>query len=478
MMRIVKATLLTCAVAALPSVLFAQAAATPAAGGQCQMPDAEYQVYNNANTQTDPKAKGAAMEAYLTQFPNSCAKLGTLQGLITTYGAANDIPHAISAADRVLQLDPSNPQAIFYESFLHKAAADAINDPDQKKAAAAKQPDLDQAANYAQKGLALPKPASMSDADFTTYKQTGYPAFYSAIGFDDFNKGDFAGAVDTYKKEIAFVQGDPKLAPQLNTPNQVLQDVYWLAASYYQLAPPDYLNCAFYGAHVVGNVPDAMKPQFTTLAKYCYKQYHGKDDGYDQLVQLATPSINPPANLSTTITPKPTPAEIIADILKTTTPDQLATADKEYILQNGTQEQKDTVWNSMKSKSFQFPDMVVVAATPQQIQVASPAAIVPGQTPTADLTFNLAAPEELPKGATAAQKAAFQKKQDAIAEAVQPGKTVTLAGTFDSYTPKPFMITLTDGQVIVAAAKPAAGKKPAAAAHAPAAHRPAARKAK
>jgi len=475
-MRIVKATLLTCAVAALPSVLFAQAA--PAAGGQCQMPDAEYQVYNNANTQTDPKAKAAALEAYLTQFPNSCAKQGTLVNLIATYGSENpiDIPHAISAADRVLQLDPNNLDAVAAETFLHNlaatAAATGLTDP--AKVAAAEVPELDKAVEYAQKGLAAAKPANVTDDAFNTaFKEKWYPTFYGVIGNDALQKKDYAGAIDAFKKEIAFVSADPKLAPQLNTPNQILLDVYYLASAYYQSTPPDYLNCAFYGAHVVGNVPDAMKPQFATLAKYCYKQYHGKDDGYDQLVQLATPSINPPATLATTITPKPTPAQIIADILKTTTPDQLATADKEYILQNGSPDQVETVWNSMKGKSFQFPGMVVVAATPQQIQVASPAAVVPGQTPTADLTFNMAAPEELPAKATAAQKSAFQKKQDAIAEAVQPGKTVTLTGTFDSYTPKPFMITLTDGAVVLPEAK-----KAAPAAHAPAAHRPAARKAK
>ncbi|HEY5056520.1 MAG TPA: hypothetical protein VII58_10185 [Acidobacteriaceae bacterium] len=476
MKRIVKAAFLTCVAVALPSVSFAQAAAAPAAGAQCQMPDAEYQVYNNANTQTDPKAKATAIEAYLTQFPNSCAKKEVLLAEIKAYVPANDIPHAIGAADKVLQLDPNNAEALFWEAYLHKVAADAITDPDLKKQAAAQQPDLDQAASYAQKGLAAPKPAAVSDADFTTYKETAYPAFYSAMGADALNKNDSPGAIDAYKKEIAFVQGDPKLAPQLQTPGQILKDVYLLGVAYFQSTPPDFLNCAFYAtraASFAGN----FKTQLEPTAKFCYKQYHGKPDGYDQLVQLTQANVTPPANLGTTITPAPTMAEIIAGILKDTPPDQLATADKETILQNGTPDQVATVWTSMKGKTLQFPDMVVVSSTPQQVQVASPAAVVPGQAPTADFTFNMTPLEELPAKATALQKRAYEKKQADIAAATAPGQKVTLTGTFDSYTPKPFMITMTDGTVILPEAKkPAAGHAPAG--HGPAAHHTAPHRAK
>ncbi|HWB33376.1 MAG TPA: hypothetical protein VG714_09400 [Acidobacteriaceae bacterium] len=461
MKRIVKAALVTCAAALLPVVSLAQA---PAAAGQCQMPDAEFQVYNNANTQTQPAAKAAALEAYLTQFPNSCAKETALMGLITTYNAANDNAKAISAADRVLQLDPNNLQAMFYEVYLHKAAADAITDADPKKAAAAKQPELDQAASYAQKGLAAAKPASMSDADFTTYKEAAYPTFYSVVASAALNKNDTATAIDFYKKELAFVQGDPKLAPQLQTPGQVLLDTYYLGVAYYRSEPPDYLDCTFYMTRAAAFAPDNFKAQFSPVAKYCYRKYHGKDDGYDQLMPIAQANVNPPANLATTITPAPTPAQIIAGILQTTTPDQLATSDKEYILQNGTPDQVQTVWDTMKGKAFQFPDVLVISSTPEQIQVA--ASDDAKQSKTADFTFNMTPPEELPARATLAQKKAYQKKQDAIAAAIAPGQTVTLSGTFDSFTPKPFMITMTDGAVILPTAT-----KPSPAVHHTATHK-------
>ncbi len=473
MKRIVKAALLTSLAAALPMVLFAQGAAAPAAGaasGQCQMPDAEYQVYNNANTQTQPAAKAAALEAYLTQFPNSCAKLGTLQALPQVYLQAGDIQKAIGAADRVLQLDPNDVTTLAQEAYLHYTAASKVTDADASKIPAERQPELDQAASFAQKALAAPKPANVDDATFTKFKEQWYPLLDSYIAFAALNKKDSADAEDFYKKEFAFVQGDPTLAPMLKTP-AAAADTYFLATAYYQAQPPDYLNCAFYASRAAGLTQDAaMKTQATQIAKYCYHQYHGQnDDQFDKLTQLAQADVTPPADLATTITPKPTPAETIAGILKTTTPDQLATADKEYILQNGSPDQVQQVWDTMKGKAFQFPGMVVVSSTPTQIQVASPGAVVPGQPPTADFTFNLAPPEELPAKATLAQKKAYEKKQAAIAAAIAPGQTVTLSGTFDSYTPKPFMITMTDGQVILPeAAKPT---KPSPAHRAGPAHR-------
>src|SRR6185437_13726139 len=318
MKRIVKAALLTSLAAALPMMLFAQGAAAPAAASQCQMADAEYQVYNNANTQTQPAAKAAALDAYLTQFPNSCVKLQTLQALPSLYVQAGDMTKAISAADRVLQLDPNDVTTLAQEAYLHYTAASKVTDADATKIPAERQPELDQAASFAQKALAAPKPANVDDATFTKFKEQWYPLLDSYIAFAALNKKDSADAEDFYKKEFAFVQGDPTLAPMLKTP-AAAADTYFLATAYYQAQPPDYLNCAFYASRAAGLTQDAaMKTQAGQIAKY-------SDHQYDKLTQLAQANVTPPADLATTITPKPTPAETIAGILKTTTPDQLAT---------------------------------------------------------------------------------------------------------------------------------------------------------
>jgi hypothetical protein len=412
------------------------------------MADAEYKSYTDAMNQSAPAAKAAAIEAYLTAFPQSCVKLPTLVQLMATYAATNDATKTVDAADRVLQLDPSNLRALTFEVYFRNGAASALTDP------AAKQTALDAAAGYAQKGLTATKPADMSDADFKKLQDTAFPIFYSVIGYDALNKKDSPTAIDAYKKELASVP-----VAQTQAPGQQLQDTFYLGEAYYLSTPPDYLNCAFYASRAVAFAPEQFKAQMAPTAKYCYKKYHGGDDGYEAVVAAAQANLNPPADFAASVKAAPTPADIVTNVISTT-PDlgTLAVGDKEFILQNGTPEQSAKVWDTIKGKSSQFPDVLIIESSPTVLKVAiSDDAVL---SKTADFTFNMKAPE----GTTAADK----KNQDAIAAATAVGNKVTLTGTYDSFTPKPIMITMTDGEVVLPKAKPAA--------HAPVHHAPAKKK--
>ena len=94
----------------------------------------------------------------------------------------------VDAAGRLLQVDPNNLRALAITVYIKKAQAA------QKSTPAEQQPLLDDAAASAQKGLAAPKPANMSDADFQKLKDAVTPIFYSAIAMDDQLKKDYAGA--------------------------------------------------------------------------------------------------------------------------------------------------------------------------------------------------------------------------------------------------------------------------------------------
>lgn len=451
MKKVVLASFLACAAIAsgLP-IASAQDATAPAASGAAacaapaQMPAAEYAVYNNAMTQTTAQAKAAGLEQYLTQFPQSSVKATVLEALMSLYSTF-DGAKTQDAADRLLQVDPTNVKALYAETLLRNGAAGALTD------VAAKQAALDTVASYAQKGLTAPKPQCMSDADFATLKAAEYPTFYSAIGYDALLKKDSVTAIDAYKKELGLASPDAT-----KTPGSVLQDIYFLGVAYMQAAPPDYLTCAFYSARVAAYAPDNLKAQYAPTAKYCYKKYHGADDGFDAVTAAATANLNPPADFSTTIKPAPTPAEQIHGII-TGTPDlaTLAISDKEMVFQYGSPEDAAKVWDTIKGKSVSIPNALVIVSTPTQLQVAVSEDAVLNKT--ADFTFNLKAPDDLPAGATAAQRTAYKKTQDAIADAIQVGKSVTLNGTYDSFSPKPIMITMADGEVVLpkAAAKPA-----------------------
>jgi hypothetical protein len=464
MKKVVLACLLTCAAIAsgLPSA-FAQTPVSlgtqAAAAAPCPpMPDAEYKPYTDAMAQTTPQGKATGIEAYLTAFPQSCYKTDMLVTLMALYSQLNDPAKLLGAADSILKVAPADPRALYAEALVRRSTADALPD------AAAKQAGLDAAADFAQRAIAAlagPKPASMADADFKTLQTSGPPSCYSTIAYAAYNKKDFPTAIANYKKELASVP-----VAQTQAPGPILQDTFYLASAYEQTTPPDWLSCTFYATRFTDFAPEPYKSQIAPTAKFCYRKYHGKEDGYDYVVTAAQTNLNPPADFATKITPAPTPADIVADIIKTT-PDlsTLATSDKEYILQNGKPEDAAKVWDTVKGKSYQFPDVVIVAATPTQLQVSlSDDAI---QSKTADFTFNLAAPEEIPEPkptATVAQKAAYKKaladakkKADAVAGLTVVGAKVTLIGTYDSYTPNPIMIIMKDGDVVLPkAAKPAA----------------------
>jgi hypothetical protein len=431
------------------------------------MPDAEYTVYNNAISQSNPQVKAAAIEDYLTRYPNSSVKQDVLVALMSAYSAFDATGSKIlNAADRVLSLDPANMQALTYEVYFRKSGADSLTDP------AAKQAAYDTAAGYAQKGLVAAKPAAMPVADFKKLQDIAFPIFYSAIGDAAFNKKDNATAIDAFKKELASL---PLAATQ--QPGSVLLDTYYLGEAYSLSTPPDYLNCAFYASRAVAYAPAAVKPQMSPYAKFCYKKYHDGDDGYDAIMAAAAANLNPPAGLFASIKPGLTPAEKIHNsITGTSDLATLATSDKEMVFQFGSADDAAKVWDTIKGKSVQIPGALVVTSSPTVLTVAVTDDAVHANT--ADFTFNMAppetieAPEALSDKATVAQKAAYKTKlaaytkavadaktkADAIAAATAVGRTVTLTGTYDSFTANPIQIIMKDGNVILA--KPVA-KTPA-----------------
>jgi hypothetical protein len=410
-----------------------------AAGGGVQMSPAEYNAYNSAITQTDPKAKAAALEAYLAAYPQSAVKGPVLEQLMLAYPGF-DQAKALDAADRLIQVDPNNLRALTFETYFRLAGADAITDP------AAKQAALDKAADYGQKGLAATKPAEMNDADFATLQGQAKPVFYRAIATAALNKKDGATAVKDFKLDLSSVP-----VADTSKPGPLLQDTYELGFSYYQSTPPDYVNCTWYASRAAAFAPEPYKSQMLPLAKFCYKKYHGSDDGYDAVTAAVQTSLDPPSGF--TIKPAPSPADIVANVLATT-PDlsTLAVSDKEFILTNGKPEDAAKVWDTIKGKSVQIPDAVVIESSPTVLKVAISDDAV--QSKTADFTFNMKAPEDADKKLTAAQTAAAKKTADEIAAATTVGSKVTLTGTYASYTPSPIMIIMSDGEVVLAKKAP------------------------
>src|SRR5258708_21992117 len=131
------------------SLVYGQAAAS----GQITIKDPqEYNDYTNAVGQSTPAAKAAAIETFLTKYPNSVVKNDLLEQLMASYQSAGDMAKTLSTADRLLAVDPGNLRALFIEVYLEESEAATKSTTPPPDA----QPIYDNAAAQPQTSLSAP----------------------------------------------------------------------------------------------------------------------------------------------------------------------------------------------------------------------------------------------------------------------------------------------------------------------------------
>jgi hypothetical protein len=316
--------------------------------GQISIKDpAEFNSYQNAITQTDPKAKASALESFLTNYPQSVVKKLALDQLVDTYfQSLNDPDHALSAATRLLQVDPNNLKAILYSVVIKKGQCGKTSDAQT----------CDDAAAMATKGLALAKPADTADADWKKLTGAAFPLFHSAIALDDaIAKKDFKAAENEYKAELMLYSDD-------QSKTSGLSDTLFLAQAYSAPgAGQDLEQASWFYARVWDFAPPAYKAQIEPKLEYYYKKYHGGLDGLDGVKSAAAATTFPPGTFKIALAK--TPAERIHDMLNDPTIKlpSLALSDKETILALGSKDDAEKIWAVMKDQQTPVPGTVMDA---------------------------------------------------------------------------------------------------------------------
>lgn len=401
---------------------------------------AEYNSYQLASTQADPKAKAAAFESFLQAYPQTVIKTSVLGQLVMAYQQTGDTDHILSAASRYLEIDPTNFDLINLSAAIKKQqCAKSSADPAKVDAQV-----CDDAAALAQKGLALTKPADANDEDWKA-KQA---AFHSVIALDDvLVKKDIKAAIDEYQTEL-------KLYPESKTTSgPALIDTLQLAEAYAKPDARDMLQAAWFYARTWNFAPPAFKAQIEPKLEYWFKRYHGNLDGLDAFKTAAAASLFKPE--SVVVKPAPTPADLAHQALTSGDPAKLNLEDKEFILANASKEDADQLWAIMKGKETPVPGVVIEAST-TVIKVAVSQDAKDSKTP--DFIVNLKKPldeKEVPAAGTEFK--------------LQPA--AQLDATYDTFTTIPAagakaasaQIVLSNGEIIPEkkAAAPVA-KKPAA----------------
>ena len=119
-------------------------------------------------------------------------------------------------------------------------------------------------------------------------------------------------------------------------------------------------------------------------------------------------------------------------MLQKSTPDQMSFADWQFILSSGNQQAADQVWNAIKGKALRMIAQVI-SASPTSVQIAGSEDDIQANKADIELTFATPlTPARVPK----------------------PGTQITVQGVPDSYTPNPFMMHMSDGQLITPPRQP------------------------
>jgi len=388
---------------------------------------AEYNAYVGAVQQSDAAAKVSGLEAFLTQYPNSVMKEDALELLMGAYQATGNQAKTLDTAQKVLQANPCNLRALALLAFTKQAMAVAGQNSQQNFA---------QAGQAGEKGLqclqTAAKPDGTSDADFQKLKSQTTAIFNAAAGLAGFQAKDYAKA-EQYLR--AAVEADPTN----------LLNVYDLALAYLAPGPAEKdLDGLFFIARAVNLAQGTGKDQIAKFGKSKYNKYHGSEEGWSQLLAQTATTTLPPANFTIKQYVPPTPAEQAAALVKSKKVEEMSFAEWQLVLSEGTPEDAEKVWSVLKGKPLQMVAHIISidssSKTATKLQLAGSQDDIDAKRADIDLTMGAAIPaKQMPKEDTDFQ----------------------FEGTPVSYVAKPFVMTMTDGALLVKAApKPPVHRKP------------------
>ncbi|HKT50955.1 MAG TPA: hypothetical protein VJV96_11675 [Candidatus Angelobacter sp.] len=385
---------------------------------------AEYNAYITALNTTDPAAKAAAMEAFVTQYPNSIVKVDALEQAMAAYQQSQNQAKVEDTAKRILQINPNNVRALAIVTFIDRAKASAGNNPQA----------LQSTCSESDAGIkALPtweKPEGTTDADFEKLKTQMSNIFEGAAGFCALQAKNYPVAQEHYAKA-------------LQTDGNSFGDTFQLAVAELESNPPvmnGYWHCAraINLAQAQNNAPGAQ-----SINSYCkakYHNYHGNDQGWDEFAKQYGAATAPPANIAQLITPKPTACDLAVQAVQQNDITQLSFSDKEFILaQKGCSpagtDAADKVWQSIQDLEKNG-----------QAKLKIPIKVIASTADTID-----AALSEDNQNANKADLHVMMEKP--MTKPPAPGTMTDIIGIITSYTPNPFMFTMEKGELPAPAKK-------------------------
>jgi len=249
----------------------------------------EYDAYTAMTNEKDPNKKISLAEAFLQKYANSDFKDGAYMAEKEAYQQLQQTDKAVDAAHKVLEANPAQPnelEALRYLSFVFPFVYKAEDAEHDAK--------LSRAESDAKRGLEVlqkfQKPAGVPDDQFNQAVKGLRAVFNGTVGFVALQRKDYAAAITSYKAAgednpsdwyIFFRMG---LAYLLSNPHDY-DDGIWDIARAYDLAKA---------------ASDPNAAEFEKYLKQTYINYHGNDQGLEDIEGQAARAANPPAGFKVT----------------------------------------------------------------------------------------------------------------------------------------------------------------------------------
>ena len=242
---------------------------------------ASLQAFDSAIRQKDPEARVRALELFLNSYPDPSLRERALESLVAAYQKTHD-PKEWSALDDLLHTNPDN----LYGLTL-KATLPCDNEP---RPGACDAEDTAIADHGLQALATATRPDYLSENDFALRKVQAAIAFHTLAGKVALRQKDFQGAQQHLRTAVGF-------APSK------LDCVYALALAYINADPPNTEQGLFYLARTAHLAKGTALKSIVDYAKTEYVKYHGSEQGWAELLNLAKTSPTTPARF--VIRPRP-----------------------------------------------------------------------------------------------------------------------------------------------------------------------------
>ncbi len=369
---------------------------------------AEYNAYVAALNEASPAKKAQMLDEFLTKFPNTVVKEDALELRMVALQQAGQSPEP--AAKQLLQLNPNNLRALILMSYFFTQTLNEKDPAFQQKLA-----EGEQNARRGLQQLASFQPANVSPADLEQTKKGAETTFRQALG-----------TAAMARKQYDVAQAEFRKAAELSPDDGAL--FYRIGNAYiYERPAPKYTEALWAFARSAmlegpSALPPAGRQQVADYLKKIYAQYHGSEEGLEELKQQAK------------VRPFPAPdfkVKSKAEIAAESPPEveKMGFVDIREVLAAGGPK-ADQLWERVKGKSFTLKGMVV-SATP---------AVRPR-------TVRVAVLEE-----TANKPNSYDVELALTAPGTRlaPRTMIQFDGLVNTYTPSPFSLGMVDGKISVA----------------------------